>query len=132
MSDNDSVCWVDVDSMQIEDYPCTVGTERFRAPELHGNYGGFLRTCSHDAYALSVLLFMTLTLGLSPFSRPGGEAILPVSSVAICVHASCRGIWRVVCSNTSGIWNRVVGGIIPCIGIFCTTVPAHPPVCWRR
>ena len=37
--------------MQIEDYPCTVGTERFRAPELHGNYGGFLRTCSHDAYA---------------------------------------------------------------------------------
>ena len=73
VSDNDSVCWVDVDSMQIEDYPCTVGTERFRAPELHGNYGGFLRTCSHDAYALSVLLFMTLTLGLSPFSRQGGE-----------------------------------------------------------
>ena len=73
VSDNDSVCWVDVDSMQIEDYPCTVGTERFRAPELHGNYGGFLRTCSHDAYALSVLLFMTLTLGLSPFSRQGEE-----------------------------------------------------------
>ena len=42
VSDNDSVCWVDVDSMQIEDYPCTVGTERFRAPELHGNYGGCL------------------------------------------------------------------------------------------
>ena len=65
--------WVDADSFQIEDYPCSVGTERFRAPELHGNFGDFLRTRSHDAYALSVLLFMTLTLGLSPFARQGGE-----------------------------------------------------------
>lgn len=73
VSPEGSVCWVDADSFQIEDYPCSVGTERFRAPELHGNFGGFLRTRSHDAYALSVLLFMTLTLGLSPFARQGGE-----------------------------------------------------------
>ena len=73
VSSDSSVCWIDVDSFQVEDYPCSVGTERFRAPELHGNYGGFLRTRSHDAYALSVLLFMTLTLGLSPFARQGGE-----------------------------------------------------------
>lgn len=66
-----SVCWVDADSFQIKDYPCSVGTERFRAPELHGNFGDFLRTRSHDTYALSVLLFMTLTLGLSPFARQG-------------------------------------------------------------
>lgn len=65
------VHWIDADSFQIEDYPCSVGSERFRAPELHGNYGDFLRTSSHDAYALSVLLFMTLTLGLSPFARQG-------------------------------------------------------------
>lgn len=73
VSSDNSVCWIDADSFQVEDYPCSVGTERFRAPELHGNYGGFLRTRSHDAYALSVLLFMTLTLGLSPFARQGGE-----------------------------------------------------------
>lgn len=66
-----SVCWVDADSFQIEDYACSVGTERFRAPELRGNYGDFLRTRSHDTYALSILLFMTLTLGLSPFTRQG-------------------------------------------------------------
>ena len=71
VSTDGSVCWVDADSFQIEDYPCSVGTERFRAPELRGNYGNFLRTRSHDAYALSVLLFMTLTLGLSPFARQG-------------------------------------------------------------
>ncbi|MSK75428.1 hypothetical protein GKE29_26690, partial [Escherichia coli] len=59
VSPEGSVCWVDADSFQIEDYPCSVGTERFRAPELHGNFGDFLRTRSHDAYALSVLLFMT-------------------------------------------------------------------------
>ena len=64
---------MDAASFQIEDYPCSVGTERFRAPELRGNYGDFLRARSHDAYALSVLLFMTLTLGLSPFARQGGE-----------------------------------------------------------
>ncbi len=73
VSTDGSVCWVDADSFQIEDYPCSVGTERFRAPELRGNYENFLRTRSHDAYALSVLLFMTLTLGLSPFARQGGE-----------------------------------------------------------
>lgn len=73
VSSDSSVCWIDADSFQVEDYPCTVGTERFRAPELHGNYGGFLHTRNHDVYALSVLLFMTLTLGLSPFARQGGE-----------------------------------------------------------
>lgn len=73
VSPDSSVCWVDADSFQIEDYPCSVGTERFRAPELRGNYGNFLRTLSHDTYALSVLLFMTLTLGLSPFARQGSE-----------------------------------------------------------
>ena len=73
VSPHGSVHWIDADSFQIEDYPCSVGTERFRAPELHGNFGDFLRTRSHDAYALSVLLFMTLTLGLSPFARQGGE-----------------------------------------------------------
>lgn len=73
VSPDGTVHWVDADSFQIEDYPCSVGTERFRAPELHGNFGDFLRTRSHDAYALSVLLFMTLTLGLSPFARQGGE-----------------------------------------------------------
>ncbi|WP_205596054.1 hypothetical protein [Akkermansia muciniphila] len=73
VSSDSSVCWIDADSFQVEDYPCTVGTERFRAPELRGNYGDFLRARSHDAYALSVLLFMTLALGLSPFARQGGE-----------------------------------------------------------
>ncbi|WP_448806806.1 hypothetical protein [Akkermansia sp.] len=68
-----SVCWVDADSFQIEDYPCSVGTERFRAPEIHGNFGDFLPTRSHDTYALSVLLFMTLTLGLSSFARQGNR-----------------------------------------------------------
>lgn len=86
VSPNGSVCWVDADSFQIEDYPCSVGTERFRAPELHGNFGDFLRTRSHDTYALSVLLFMTSTLGLSPYARQGSgedmqeavrEGILP-------------------------------------------------------
>ncbi|WP_412249825.1 protein kinase domain-containing protein, partial [Akkermansia sp.] len=73
VSPDGSICWVDAASFQIEDYPCSVGTERFRAPELRGNYGDFLRARSHDAYALSVLLFMTLALGLSPFARQGGE-----------------------------------------------------------
>lgn len=77
VSPDGSVCWVDADSFLIEDYPCSVGMERFRAPEIHGNFGDFLRTRSHDTYALSVLLFMTLTLGLSPFARQGnGEEML--------------------------------------------------------
>ncbi len=113
VSSDGSVHWIDADSFQVEDYPCSVGTERFRAPEFHGNYGDFLRTRSHDTYSLSVLLSVT---------------ILPVSSVAICVHASCRGIWRVVCCNTSGIWNREEEGIIPFTGISCMTVPARPAI----
>lgn len=73
VSSDGSVCWVDADSFQIEDYPCSVGTEHFRAPEIQGNFGDFLRTRSHDTYALSVLLFMSLTLGLSPFARQGSK-----------------------------------------------------------
>ncbi|QWO98923.1 hypothetical protein J5W71_02875 [Akkermansia muciniphila] len=34
VSPDGTVCWVDADSFQIEDYPCSVGTERFWAPEL--------------------------------------------------------------------------------------------------
>ena len=63
VSSDGSVCWVDADRFHIEDYPCSAGTERFWAPELHGNFADFLRTRCHDTYALSVLLFRTLTLG---------------------------------------------------------------------
>ena len=59
VSPEGSVCWVDADSFQIEDYPCSVGTERFRAPELHGNFGDCLRLVRpalHDADARPVSL----------------------------------------------------------------------------
>ncbi len=64
---------VDVDSFQVEDFPCPVGMATFRAPEITDtNYSTFLRTERHESFALTSLLFMILMGGKSPYSYQGG------------------------------------------------------------
>ena len=64
---------VDVDSFQVEDFPCPVGMATFRAPEItEPNFAAFLRTERHEMFALTSLLFMILMGGKSPYSFQGG------------------------------------------------------------
>lgn len=57
---------VDVDSVQVEKYPCPVGVEEFTPPEIIDgkySYKEFFRTYHNEYYSIAVLMFMILTLG---------------------------------------------------------------------
>lgn len=67
---------IDCDSYQIDDFPCPVGTDSFSPPENIGkNFATFLRTKTHDNFAIAVLLFMILHVGKHPYDQQGGENI---------------------------------------------------------
>ena len=67
------VYFVDVDSYQIEQYPCPVGTVFFTAPELlDKNYTKLLRTRENELFGVATLLFMIMLPGKSPYAQQGG------------------------------------------------------------
>ncbi|WP_456279015.1 protein kinase domain-containing protein [Bacillus sp. AK128] len=67
------VYFVDTDSYQIENYPCPVGTINFTAPELQGkNFSTFLRSFTHEYFAVNTLMFMIMLPGQPPYSHQGG------------------------------------------------------------
>ncbi|MBQ7703830.1 MAG: zinc-ribbon domain containing protein [Selenomonadaceae bacterium] len=68
------VFFVDVDSWQIEDFPCPVGTINYTAPEIQRkNFDSFLRTIGNENFALATLLFMIMLPGKTPYAQQGGE-----------------------------------------------------------
>jgi rRNA-processing protein FCF1 len=75
--DERNISIVDVDSFQIEGFPCPVGTETFTPAERQGqNYAEFLRSRDDELFAVTTLLFMILFPGKAPYSsQGGGEAI---------------------------------------------------------
>lgn len=67
------VTFVDLDSAQIEEFPCPVGMVNYTRAENHGKeYSSYLRTFEDDRFALSCLLFMILMPGKPPYSHAGG------------------------------------------------------------
>tara|TARA_Y100000590_G_scaffold466419_1_gene641746 strand:+ start:59 stop:1621 length:1563 start_codon:yes stop_codon:yes gene_type:complete len=70
------ICLVDVDSFQIERYPCPGGIPEFTHPDrqLIG-YEQYLRTEKDECFAVSTLLFNIFMLKLFPYSNTeGGSA----------------------------------------------------------
>lgn len=68
MPDN-TIRYLDIDSVQIAGHPCTVGVEDFLAPELQGvTLASVKRTESHDAFALAIMIFHLLVVGRHPFA----------------------------------------------------------------
>lgn len=63
------VYWIDVDSWQIGDFPCMVGTEDYISPDLYGQDLSKkpLFKPEHDYYSFVVLMFRTLIMA-HPFS----------------------------------------------------------------
>ncbi len=73
VNDRALVSLVDCDSIQVKDgrktYPCPVGKAEYTPPELQGkDFKKAKRNASHDAFALSVLIFLLLMEGVHPFS----------------------------------------------------------------
>lgn len=63
---------IDIDSVQIEGYPCPVGWDEFTAPEILGGVQG-LRSIEHEYFAVSVLLFMIMMTGTFPYENSGSD-----------------------------------------------------------
>lgn len=65
------VYFVDVDSYQIEDFPCPVGTIPYTPPELlnKGHYRDFLRTKGNEYFAVAALLFTLMVQGQQPYTQ---------------------------------------------------------------
>lgn len=73
--DGSDVYFVDVDSYQIEGFPCPVGTVNFSAPEVlaQGEYSK-LKTKEAELFSVATMLFMILLPGKPPYSQQGGES----------------------------------------------------------
>ena len=71
--DKTKVKLIDIDSIQIDDFPCPVGFAGFNHPSSIGrNYREYLRTASNEQFALAVLLFMIL-INKHPYAQTDGE-----------------------------------------------------------
>ncbi|AXT84669.1 hypothetical protein C6I20_05330 [Aeromicrobium sp. A1-2] len=63
---------IDIDSVQVEGYPCPVGWDEFTAPEILGGVQG-LRSIEHEYFAIAVLLFMIMMTGTFPYENSGSD-----------------------------------------------------------
>ena len=68
---------IDMDSVQIGNLPCPVGTEEFTDPRLWGkDFSGFVRKLEDEDYSIAMLVFSVLFCGLHPYAtRKGAETL---------------------------------------------------------
>lgn len=68
---------IDMDSVQIGNLPCPVGTEDFTDPRLWGrDFSGFVRKLEDEDYSIAMLVFTVLFCGLHPYAtRKGAETL---------------------------------------------------------
>lgn len=68
---------IDMDSVQVGNLPCPVGTEEFTDPRLWGkNFAGFLRKLEDEDYSIAMLVFSILFCGLHPYATRNGAETL--------------------------------------------------------
>ena len=68
---------IDMDSVQIGNLPCPVGTEEFTDPRLWGkNFAKFLRGLRDEDYSIAMLVFSVLFCGLHPYATRNGAETL--------------------------------------------------------
>jgi len=73
---NLSKCYlVDLDAVQVDNFPCPVGTDEFTPPNLQGkNFKNILRTKKDEYFSIAVMLFMILMIGKHPYSKQDGSS----------------------------------------------------------
>lgn len=76
MKDEIFICLVDVDSFQIERYPCPGGIPEFTHPDRQSiAYEEYLRKEKDECFAVSTLLFNIFMLKLFPYSNTEGGSV---------------------------------------------------------
>ncbi len=109
-----SVYLIDMDSCQIEDYPCPFGDEDFTPAENQGKtFDSFLRTYRNERFSIFVLIFTVLFLGAHPYAQKNGADTIaeeiyshafpyPLNHTDKCPKAPVGGydlIWNVTPQN---------------------------------
>ena len=73
------ICWIDVDSFQIEGFPCMVGRPDMTPPE-HNQENQYFReikrNAESDRFSLAILSFLCFMLGCHPYNRIGGSTLV--------------------------------------------------------
>lgn len=89
---NGEVTVIDVDSFQVESFPCTVAREEFLSPDLQGqSLKQILRAPEHDMFAVSVIMWQLLFNGIHPFSGSGSDSLTDNIKSGICIgHSSYK------------------------------------------
>lgn len=69
--------FIDVDSFQVEDYPCPVCRIEFISQRLVNEIGNtnVIRNIEDEYYAIAVLLFMVFLVGKHPYTRRGKGSV---------------------------------------------------------
>ncbi len=74
---SNSVYLIDMDSVQVGNLPCPVGTEDFTDPRLwDNNFSDFLRKLQDEDYSIAMLVFSSLFCGLHPYATRNGAETL--------------------------------------------------------
>lgn len=77
MKDPDHIFVIDMDSVQIEDMPCPVGTEEYTSPELWDfSFSDVLRRPIHEDFSCAILVFSILFCGQHPYAQRFGRETL--------------------------------------------------------
>lgn len=77
IKDPENVFLIDMDSVQIEDMPCPVGTEDYTPPELWDySFSEILRRPFHEDYSCGILVFSLLFCGQHPYAQRLGKETL--------------------------------------------------------
>lgn len=64
---------IDMDSCQINDFPCPFGDEDYTPPENQSKlFSDFLRSYENEKFSCAVLTFCILFLGMHPYSQKNG------------------------------------------------------------
>jgi len=101
---------IDMDSVQLEDLPCPVGTEEFTPPELWDrSFSTFLRSSLHEDYSCGILAFTLIFCGQHPYNQRLGKETLreEIASLAFpykCGEESNSGI---PLGGYDKIWNSI-------------------------
>ncbi len=73
LKDENIIYFIDTDSFQIENYPCSVGMVPYTRAIHHGKrYKDYLRTKDDDIFATATLIFQLMLPGKLPYSFSGG------------------------------------------------------------
>ncbi|MBP3442654.1 MAG: hypothetical protein J6L62_07620 [Clostridia bacterium] len=114
IGDDGSVYLIDMDSCQIEDYPCPFGDEDYTPAENQGKtFDSFLRTYKNERFSIFVLIFTVLFLGAHPYAQKNGADTIaeeiythafpyPANKMEKCEKAPVGGydiIWRITPQN---------------------------------